>query len=111
MVSSAGYRVVHLERFTFKEQVEIMSEASAIIAPHGGGLANLLFCGRNAKVLELLSEAYLVGFFYRLARACDFAYSAYVGAADRAANGTHAWRIDRDNFSAALAEFEAASRR
>ena len=42
-----------LGNFHFKEQIEIFNNAEIIIGLHGAGFANLCFCKKGTKVLEL----------------------------------------------------------
>ena len=51
-----GFRRERLERLDFQQQVDLFSRAEIIIGPHGSGLANLVFAGKTAKVLELQTE-------------------------------------------------------
>ena len=41
---------------SFAETVRLWSSASLVVAPHGGGLANLMFCPPGATVVELYRE-------------------------------------------------------
>jgi capsular polysaccharide biosynthesis protein len=52
---SKGFRVVNLEDFSFAEQAELFRRAQFVIAPHGAGLANLIFADKKPSVIELLS--------------------------------------------------------
>jgi len=48
-----GFQSVILGNFHFKEQIEIFNNAEIIIGLHGAGFANLCFCKKGTKVLEL----------------------------------------------------------
>ncbi len=50
-----GFEIIKLADQSFHEQVELFNNAEMIVAPHGAGLANLVFCRPNVQVLELLS--------------------------------------------------------
>ncbi|MEM7491951.1 MAG: glycosyltransferase family 61 protein [Pseudomonadota bacterium] len=50
-----GVEVLHLEDYSISETAAIIDSASHIIAPHGAGLANLVFARPGTKVLELFS--------------------------------------------------------
>jgi len=50
-----GFEIIKLADISFHEQVELFNNAELIVAPHGAGLANLVFCQPNVRVLELLS--------------------------------------------------------
>ena len=51
-----GFEQVLLEQLTFADQVRLFGESEAVIAPHGGGLANVLFSPPGLKLVELSSE-------------------------------------------------------
>ncbi|WP_310557750.1 glycosyltransferase family 61 protein [Flavobacterium sp.] len=48
-----GYEIHCFEDYTFKKQIEIMSQTKHLIGLHGAGLTNMLFMKENSKVLEL----------------------------------------------------------
>ena len=57
-LSQYGFISIQLESLTFSEQVALFSQAKAIIAPHGSGLTNIVFCHSSAKVAEFVSPHY-----------------------------------------------------
>lgn len=48
-----GFQIISFEKYSFIQQVEIMYTAEIIIAPHGAGLANLVFAEKGTKVIEI----------------------------------------------------------
>ena len=48
-----GFRIIRLSNYGLKKQVSIFKNCSYVIGPHGAGLANLIFCKRKTKVLEI----------------------------------------------------------
>ena len=48
-----NFKIVKLSEFSFKQQINLFYNAGLIIGPHGAGLANLIFCKKNTKVIEL----------------------------------------------------------
>ena len=48
-----GWETVALENMTIKEQFKTFSEATHILAAHGAGLANTLWCQQGTKVIEI----------------------------------------------------------
>jgi capsular polysaccharide biosynthesis protein len=62
-----GFDVVYLERLSLREQAEMLSASRVIVAAHGAGLTNLMFCSPKACVLELFSPRWIVFCFARLA--------------------------------------------
>ena len=53
LVALKGWQTVCLEEMTIKEQVECFSEATHIVAPHGAGLVNLIWCEPKTKIIEI----------------------------------------------------------
>ncbi len=51
-----GFTEVTLESMSFAEQVRLFRHAEFILAPHGAGLTNLVWCDRGTRVIELLSD-------------------------------------------------------
>lgn len=56
LVKSYGYEIHYFEDYTFKKQIEIMSQTKNLIGLHGAGLTNLLFMREDSKVLELRNK-------------------------------------------------------
>ncbi|MDP3372182.1 MAG: glycosyltransferase family 61 protein [Candidatus Paracaedibacteraceae bacterium] len=54
-LKTKGFEIITLEGKTIREQAEIFSSCSAIIAPHGAGLTNIVFCNPGTKILEFFS--------------------------------------------------------
>lgn len=51
-VDSYGFKVVHSEKLSFEEQIDLFSNVSQIIGAHGAGLTNMLF-SNHCSVVEL----------------------------------------------------------
>ncbi|EMA29182.1 capsular polysaccharide biosynthesis protein-like protein [Halobiforma lacisalsi AJ5] len=54
-LSELGFESYSLTDLSFAEQVRLFFEAEAVVAPHGAGLANLVFAD-DCSVLELFGE-------------------------------------------------------
>ena len=54
LLQEYGFTSVKLEELSFIEQVKLFRDAEAVVLPHGSGLANLVFCSKDTKVIELL---------------------------------------------------------
>ena len=63
-----GFVSVALETLSFAEQVALFAQAKVIVAPHGGGLTNLLFCQPETVVVELASPHYLRHYFWAISQ-------------------------------------------
>lgn len=59
LLETRGFQTVFLEELSVLEQVAIFSHAEIIVAVHGSGLTNLVFCAPQTKVIELFSPNYL----------------------------------------------------
>ncbi len=59
LLSQFGFVSVVLEVMSVAEQIALFACARAIVAPHGAGLTNLVFCQSGTKVIEIFSPNYL----------------------------------------------------
>jgi len=59
LMALQGWETITLDNLSIKEQVRFFAEASHIVAPHGAGLTNLLWCEPKTKVYELTHQAFL----------------------------------------------------
>ncbi len=53
VLKSKGFKILKLSELSFLNQITIFNNAKFIIGPHGAGFANLIFCKKNTKVLEI----------------------------------------------------------
>ncbi|MGD1902129.1 MAG: glycosyltransferase 61 family protein [Geitlerinemataceae cyanobacterium] len=74
-----GFVPVRPEELSFGEQVRLFSEAEAIVAPHGAGLTNAIFCSPGTRIVELLAPGYIVPYYWILASQCDLDYYYLTG--------------------------------
>lgn len=78
-----GFERIFSEEFSFLEQVKRFSQAEIIVAPHGAGLSNLVFCDRNTKVLEFFSPNYVNACYYALSNMVGLDYYYLIGEGKR----------------------------
>lgn len=79
-ISKMGFEEVFLEDLPFLDQINLFHNASHIIAVHGAGLANMLFCKEDTCILELIPSNRIACQYYWLANALDFQnYSCVLG--------------------------------
>jgi capsular polysaccharide biosynthesis protein len=99
-----GFEIVHAEKLPFEEQVHLFADASVIVAPHGGGLTNVLFA-TNALVIELFAPEYVNRCYYRLCNHLGHEYW-YVLGNSQATAPTTSWEgtLDMEVSLEALAE-------
>ena len=55
-LEAAGYETILLENHSVKEQIRIVSEAEFVVGGHGAGLAFLVFCHPDTKIIEITSN-------------------------------------------------------
>ena len=48
-----NFKIIKLSNFNFKDQINIFNKAKIIIGPHGAGFANLIFCKKKTKIIEI----------------------------------------------------------
>lgn len=81
-LGALGFERHILEDLAIPEQIELFHDAEIVVAPHGAGLANLVF-STGANVLELFPSRWAVPHYYLLSKACGHRYAALH------ANGRH----------------------
>ena len=59
LLNLKGWETVVLDNMTIKEQIKTFAEASHVLAAHGAGLTNLLWCQPGTKVLEIQQKSEL----------------------------------------------------
>jgi len=82
-----GFEIVHLERLSFCEQIELMSRASVIVAMHGAGLSNMIWAKRPCRVVEVFPIDCYNDCFARLALTCGYDYQ--MTRCDKSRSGTN----------------------
>lgn len=73
-LEARGFVKVRLEALPWSEQVNAFARAREIVAPHGAGLANLVFCRPGVRVVEFFNPAYVNPSFWRLAAVMGLDY-------------------------------------
>ena len=74
-LAQQGFETVALESMAITEQMDLFARAEIVIAVHGGGLANLLFCPPGTRVLELTPDCEYRPFFWAIAQKLGLLYS------------------------------------
>ncbi|MFC1769489.1 DUF563 domain-containing protein [Nitrospirota bacterium] len=55
LLADQGFRILELENMSFEEQFCSLRDAKTVVAPHGAGLVNTLFCRNKISMVELLT--------------------------------------------------------
>ncbi len=74
ILDPAGFERVCMEALSFEQQVELMKQTRVLLAPHGAGLTNMMFCPPGTQVVELADLCFPNPNFYALASAMRHDY-------------------------------------
>ena len=75
-LTARGYLCFDLERLTWVEQIALFRQAKVVVAPHGAGLANTVFCRPGTRVVECFGRDYVNACYWQLAVAGGLDYEA-----------------------------------
>ncbi|NMG57472.1 glycosyltransferase family 61 protein, partial [Geitlerinema sp. P-1104] len=76
-----GFQVIALENYSVTEQAQLFANAELIVAPHGAGLTNLVFCQGDTKVVELFSPNYIRYYYWSICQYLKLNHYYLVGSA------------------------------
>jgi capsular polysaccharide biosynthesis protein len=74
-----GFTRIHCEEYSVAEQVRLFASAEVIVAPHGAGLANIVFCRPGTKVIEFFSPHWVRQTYWMISCHCDLDYYYLIG--------------------------------
>ena len=77
-LQEAGFEKLELDNLPVKEQASLFIQAKMIVAPHGGALANLVFCNPGTRVVEIFNEKWINPCFWDIANKLNIEYHPYV---------------------------------
>ena len=78
-LNQLGFRRVFLESLSVAEQALLFANAEVIVAPHGAGLTNLVFCKSGTKVIEIFSPQYVNVCYWSLSNQVGLDYYYLLG--------------------------------
>ncbi len=69
-----GFVRYELSKLSFLDQLRLFYHAKIIVSPNGSGLSNIMFCSKDAKIIEIF-QARADSSFYNLAQVIGLDYS------------------------------------
>jgi capsular polysaccharide biosynthesis protein len=106
LLSRRGFLRVTLEELRLSDQIALFSEAEAVVAPHGAGLTNLVWCAPNTKVLEIFSPLYVNLCYWAIASLTRADYFYLLGEAEGVVSDVNEARFFLENLSVDAAALE-----
>ncbi|WRH67487.1 MAG: tetratricopeptide repeat protein [Planktothrix sp. GU0601_MAG3] len=104
-LDSFGFERVILEHLTFSKQVELMATASVVIAPHGAGLSNIVFCQPGTKVIELFTPGYVPNYYQVISNICNLEHYYLIGEIGSEKTAENLTHLGQQNMPINLEEF------
>jgi capsular polysaccharide biosynthesis protein len=104
LVEQYEFECIQSSLLPVRDQISAFANAETIIALHGGGLANLVFCRPGTHIVELLPRANIDA-IYRIASSADLRYNylkSYRGNSDTAWESLSDYSVDTDLLRSAL---------
>src|SRR5690606_36018619 len=74
VLTAYGFRQVILEKEPVRRKIQIFNSAKIIVAPHGAGLTNLVFCEPGTKVIELFNPNWMLPCYWMISNHMDLDY-------------------------------------
>ena len=86
LIKRYGFKIIYLEDFSVKDQISIFNSAKIIVALHGAGIVNIVYCSKPFRLLEIYPQNYLDSSFRILAQVLDCDYHCLIGEAKKISN-------------------------
>lgn len=95
-VERYGFEVVRLEDFAFTEQVALMAQVEVVLAPHGSGLTNIIFCQPGTRIIEIFSPELVALYYWKISEVLGLDYHYFLGEGNTDANHEQSWDATAD---------------
>jgi capsular polysaccharide biosynthesis protein len=74
-----GFEEIKFETLSVRQQAAAMASCEVVVAPHGGGFSNLVFCSPGTKVIEIFSPELVAAFFWKISSQLGLDYYYLLG--------------------------------
>ncbi len=78
-LASLGFEEIAAESLSISEQACLFEGAEIVVAPHGAGLTNVVFCRPGTKIIELFSPRAVNPLFWKIANHVGLDYYYVLG--------------------------------
>jgi hypothetical protein len=79
LLDQFGFEEAKFEAMSVRQQAATIASCEIIVAPHGGGLSNLIFCQPATKVIEIFSPELVAGYFWKVGTQLGLDYHYLLG--------------------------------
>ena len=79
LLNKLGFQTVYLEEMSIIDQVTLFANAYVVVASHGSGLTNLVFCPPKTIVIELFSPHYVRTDYWIISRLLELKHYYCLG--------------------------------
>ena len=79
LLERRGFQIVEFEDASVARQISTLKRARFVIAEHGAGIINVMFCQPGARLLELFNPVCVQPAFWSIASACNLEYGFLIG--------------------------------
>jgi hypothetical protein len=100
LLRNKGFEIIYAEDLNWLEQIQLYNSSEYIIAPHGAGLANIIWCKKGTKILEIFPYDNLHFCFATLAKSNNLEYEYIVCEKDIHSSG----KVNLDYLSEKLSK-------
>lgn len=95
-LEALGFNVLVLELMIVAEQAALFHAANVVVAPHGAGLTNIVFCQPGTKVIEFFSPLYVNVCYWSLANQVGLDYYYILGKGKKPPEGVDLHLVGED---------------
>lgn len=89
-----GFLCIRLEEMPLVDQIQLFQQAEIIVAPHGAGLANMVFSPPGATVVEIGTVHRPLPYFQRLSAVCGHQFAWFVAQSERVSEDEANMKVD-----------------
>lgn len=96
ILSDQSFEIVDLIETSLDSQIELLSQASILVAPTGAALTNMSFCQPGTKVIIFMSNHEVTNYYFWSNLGAIFNLDVTIIAGDRLFNLTNYWSVHDD---------------